>query len=287
MPELPEVETVRAGLERTVVGRRVREVTVTGPRTLRRHLAGPEDFVRRLTGRRLAAACRRGKFLWLPTDDGTTLLAHLGMSGQFLAAPPDTDPPRHLRARLRFDDAGPDLLFADQRTFGGLALTDDTLTEDGVPAALAHVAPDPLEPAFDDAWFAAVLRRRKTGLKRALLDQTLVSGIGNIYADESLWLARLHYARATERLRRADVDRLLVAVRQVLRAAITAGGTSFDDLYVAVNGESGWFDRSLEAYGRAGEPCSRCGALIVRERFTNRSSFFCPRCQPRPRSGHW
>jgi formamidopyrimidine-DNA glycosylase len=281
------VEKVRAGLQRWVVGRRIKSVAVAGERTLRRHVAGADDFVARLTGRRFAAARRRGKYLWLPLDDGTSLLAHLGMSGQFLTVPANAAAGKHLRARWTFDDDGPELRFHDQRTFGGLALADEGITDDGVPTVLAHVAPDPLEPAFDPEEFTARLRRRRTGLKRALLDQTLVSGIGNIYADESLWRARLHYARATDGMRRAEVDRLLDAVGGVLRDAIAAGGTSFDALYVAVNGESGWFDRSLEAYGQEGRPCSRCGAAIVRERFTNRSSYFCPRCQPKPRRARW
>jgi formamidopyrimidine-DNA glycosylase len=287
VPELPEVETVRAGLERSVVGRRIAAVEVFGERTLRRHAPGPGDFTARLAGRTVVAARRRGKFLWLPLDDGTNLLAHLGMSGQFLAVTSGAEPSRHMKARWTFDDDGPELRFCDQRTFGGLALADDELTDDGVPAVLSHVAPDPLEPAFDPQRFAASLRRRRTGIKRALLDQTLVSGIGNIYADEALWRAQLHFARGSDGLRGAEVGRLLEAVDMVLRAAIAAGGTSFDALYVAVNGQSGWFDRSLEAYGRDGEPCSRCGTAIVRVRFTNRSSYLCPRCQPRPRRGRW
>jgi formamidopyrimidine-DNA glycosylase len=287
VPELPEVETVRAGLERWVVGRQIAEVTILGARTLRRYPPGAADFAARLVGRRIVAACRRGKFLWLPLDDGAHLLAHLGMSGQFLAVDAGAPDPAHLRARFRFSDAGLELRFVDQRTFGGLSLDDAGVTADGVPIALAHVAPDPLEPAFDPARFSAALRRRRTGVKRALLDQTLISGVGNIYADESLWRARLHYARATDGLRRPEVDRLLEAVREVLLAAIAAGGTSFDALYVAINGESGWFDRSLEVYGRAGEPCSRCGTPIIRQHFTNRSSYLCPKCQPRPRNGRW
>jgi len=287
VPELPEVETVRVGLEKWAVGRRVASVEVYGDRTLRRHVAGPADFVARLTGRRIVAARRRGKYLWLPLDDGTNLLGHLGMSGQFLALTEEIPPGPHLRARITFDDGGPQLRFLDQRTFGGLALADDALTDDGVPAALAHIAPDPLEQAFDPEEFAARLRKRRTGVKGALLDQTLISGIGNIYADEALWRAKLHYARATDTMRRPEIDRLLGAVRDVLLEAIEAGGTSFDALYVAVNGESGWFDRSLEVYGRDGEACSRCGTMIARRQFMNRSSYLCPRCQPRPKNGRW
>jgi formamidopyrimidine-DNA glycosylase len=287
MPELPEVETVRAGLERWAVGRRIVAVEVHGERTLRRHLLGPADFIGRLTGRKIIGARRRGKYLWLPLDDGANLLAHLGMSGQFRAVGPQAPVAAHLRARFRFDDDGPELRFHDQRTFGGLALSDGGVSADGVPLELSHIAPDPLEPAFDPVGFGKALRRRHTGVKRAILDQTLISGVGNIYADEALWRAKIHYARATDTMRRGEVDRLLAAIVEVLQEAIKAGGTSFDALYVAVNGESGWFDRSLEVYGRDGEPCSRCGALIVREHFTNRSSYRCPKCQPRPRSGRW
>ncbi|MBV9291987.1 MAG: bifunctional DNA-formamidopyrimidine glycosylase/DNA-(apurinic or apyrimidinic site) lyase [Frankiales bacterium] len=283
MPELPEVETVRVGLQRWAVGRTIRSVDLHGPRTVRRHAGGPGDFAARVTGRRIESAARRGKYLWLPLDSGEAVVAHLGMSGQFLAVAPDVADQPHLRARFRFADGPPELRFVDQRTFGGLLV--DELTSGGgspVPVSVAHIALDPIDPAFDRNGFAAALRRRHTGIKRALLDQTLISGVGNIYADEALWRARLHYDRATDSLRRADVERLLDAVDEVLRAAIRAGGTSFDALYVAVNGESGWFDRSLEVYGREGEPCSRCGAAIRREPFMNRSSFRCPRCQRAP-----
>jgi formamidopyrimidine-DNA glycosylase len=171
------------------------------------------------------------------------------------------------------------LRFVDQRTFGGLVVAPDG----DPPPPVAHIAPDPLDPGFDEAGFAAALRRRRTGLKRALLDQRLVSGVGNIYADEALWRAGLHFARPTGALRPTDVARLLSAVRAVLTEALAAGGTSFDSLYVTVNGDGGRFDRSLDVYGRGGQPCRRCGAPIRREAFMNRSSYSCPRCQPRPR----
>src|SRR3954469_25067186 len=227
MPELPEVETVRRGLDRWAVGRTIAEVEVRGPRTVRRHAAGPGDFAARLRGRRIEAACRRGKYLWLRLDDGGCLLAHLGMSGQFLAVSASVEDPKHLRARFRFRDDGPELRFVDQRTFGGLGLDDGP---GSVPASVVHIALDPLDPAFDDLAFADRIRARRTGVKRALLDQTLVSGVGNIYADESLWHARMHYARGTDTLRRSDALRLLGEVRGVLEAAIAAGGTSFDAL---------------------------------------------------------
>jgi len=289
VPELPEVETVRRGLDVAAVGRTIGSVEVFGPRTVRRHAAGPADFAARLRGRRIEAAVRRGKYLWLRLDDGAALLAHLGMSGQFLAVPAGTPDPPHLRARFRFTDTGPELRFVDQRTFGGLALDEVAANESStaVPVTVAHIALDPLDPAFDRGAVYERLRRRRTGIKRALLDQSLVSGIGNIYADEALWRAKLHYARGTDTLRRAEVERLFDGVDEVFAAALRAGGTSFDSLYVAVNGESGYFDRSLEVYGREGEPCSRCGAPIRREPFMNRSSYRCPRCQRTPREPRW
>jgi len=220
------------------------------------------------------------------------------MSGQLLLGDPGRPVAPHVRVRFTFADSGPDLRFTDQRTFGHLMLVPfahgdvaDGAVPGGagrlLPSPIAHIAPDPLEAAFDPADFAARLRRRRTGIKRALLDQSLISGIGNIYADEALWRARLHWARPTETLRRGEVSRLLAAVSEVLTSALAAGGTSFDSLYVDVNGESGYFERSLEAYGRLGLPCGRCGTPIRRDSFMNRSSFSCPRCQPRPRSAHW
>jgi formamidopyrimidine-DNA glycosylase len=280
VPELPEVETVRLGLERGVAGRTIAAVDVGHPRSVRRHAAGAEDFAARLAGRTVLAARRRGKYLWLPLDSGDALTGHLGMSGQLLVVPGDSPLQKHLHVRLRFADGQRELRFVDQRTFGGLLVVPDA---DPVPPLLAHIARDPLDPAFDDEVFVERVRRRRTGLKRALLDQTLVSGIGNIYADETLWRAQLHGERPTDRLTRPAVRRVLAHARDVLREAVAAGGTSFDALYVSTEGVSGLFERSLNAYGREGEPCPRCGAPVRRESFMNRSSFSCPRCQPRPR----
>ncbi|MDQ1655583.1 MAG: formamidopyrimidine-DNA glycosylase, partial [Cryptosporangiaceae bacterium] len=282
--ELPEVEVVRRGLEAWVVGRPLGEVTVLNLRAVRRHLAGPAHFADLLAGRTITAAHRRGKYLWLPLDSGDVLLGHLGMSGQLLVQQPQVPDETHLRVRFRFADEGSELRFVDQRTFGGLAVESDA---DGLPRALAHIAADPLDPDFDDDAFAAALRRRRTGVKRALLDQTLISGVGNIYADEALWRVPLHYARPTETLTRAQALALLGHIRDVMTDALGAGGTSFDALYVNVNGQSGYFDRSLNAYGQEGKPCVRCGAPIRRDPFMNRSSFTCPHCQPRPRRGRW
>jgi formamidopyrimidine-DNA glycosylase len=282
VPELPEVETVRAGVEQYVVGRTVATAEVMNPRAVRRDLSGPEGFAAAMAGRTFLRAERRGKYLWFALDDSEALLAHLGMSGQLLVGDPDRPLDPHVRVRFTFTDGGPDLRFTDQRTFGHLMLVPLAYPDDRsrvVPEPIAHIAPDPLEAAFDAKGFAARLVRKKTQVKRALLDQSLISGIGNIYADEALWRAKLHWARPTESLKPSEVSRLLEAVRDVLTEALKAGGTSFDALYVNVNGESGYFDRSLHAYGREGEPCDRCATPIRRDAFMNRSSYSCPRCQ--------
>jgi formamidopyrimidine-DNA glycosylase len=281
VPELPEVETVRQGLSKWVVGRTIRTVEVHHPRAIRRHLPGDAHFIALLTGRTIVDVSRRGKYLWFPLDSGDAIIGHLGMSGQLLMQPADAEDEKHLRIRFTFTDGGPELRFVDQRTFGGLSLSEGGAE---LPDEIAHIARDPMDPAFDDEAFVARLRGKHTEIKRALLDQTLISGVGNIYADEALWRAQLHGARPTDQLTRPAVRRLLAHVRDVLGEAIVAGGTSFDELYVNVNGESGYFDRSLNAYGREGEPCHRCGTPIRREQFMNRSSFSCPRCQPRPRT---
>jgi formamidopyrimidine-DNA glycosylase len=280
VPELPEVEVVRRGLERHVVGRTVDSVQMLHPRALRRHVAGPDDFAAAVRGRTITGALRRGKYLWLPVGDDA-VLAHLGMSGQLLVGDPSRPLSPHVRVRLTFTDSGPDLRFSDQRTFGHLSLAAGGAV---LPAAIAHIAPDPLEPAFDLAAVTARIRSRQSGIKRALLDQSLVSGIGNIYADEALWRARLHWAREGQQLRPAQISQLFAAVQEVFAESLSAGGTTFDSLYVNVNGQSGYFERSLNVYGRAGEPCPRCGTPVRRDPFMNRSAFSCPKCQPRPRA---
>ena len=279
MPELPEVEVVRRGLDEHVVGRRIVDVTVLHPRAVRRQAGGADEFVARLRGRVVTAVERRGKFLWLTLDSDEAVVCHLGMSGQMLVRT-DDEAPTHLRIAFGLDD-GQTLQFVDQRTFGGLLVTE---IEDGVPLEVLHIARDPLDPLFDDAEFSARLRRKDVGIKRALLDQTLISGVGNIYADEALWRTSLHYARNSRTLRRAQIEALLTNVRAVMTEALAQGGTSFDALYVNVNGQSGYFSRSLDAYGREGQPCRRCGTAVVREPFMNRSSFRCPKCQPKPRN---
>ena len=347
MPELPEVETVRAGLADHSLGRPVQAVRVVDARSLRRHLPGPAHFEAALTGRTLRGAYRRGKYLWLTLSesDGTladeALVVHLGMSGQLLvrdepggksdsnsggdsgnelgARAAFDEQPRHLRVALELGPAGAtgsaastNRASAGQRLlFGGMFLS--PLVPD-VPAAVAanevapgelgqsevperflvpeavkHIARDPLDEFFDPAAVRRKFLRTSSGIKKVLLDQSVISGVGNIYADEALWRARLHYAKPARTLSAAQTRELLEAVTQVLRESLAAGGTSFDALYVNVLGESGYFERSLNAYGRAGEPCHRCAeagrtTLMVREPFQNRSSYRCPHCQRAPRS---
>lgn len=268
-----------------MLGRTIAGIEVLHPRSVRRHAAGAEDFAARLAGSTVHGVRRRGKYLWLElAGRRTALLIHLGMSGQLLVRPGDAVAETHLRVRLTFADGGPELRFVDQRTFGGMILAD--YVDGGVeplPSPVAHIATDPMDPAFDPHAAVTALRRRRTELKRALLDQTLVSGVGNIYADEALWVAGLHGSRSTASTTVKQGRALFTAVGEVMTAALAAGGTSFDALYVNVNGRSGYFSRSLAVYGQEGKPCTRCGTAIRRESFTNRSSYFCPRCQPRPR----
>jgi formamidopyrimidine-DNA glycosylase len=306
MPELPEVEVVRRGLDDHVVGRRIATADFFGARVARRHLPGPLDLADRLRDNVVHAAQRRGKYLWLvlqaPDGHRQGLIIHLGMSGQLLVELASAPLEPHLHATFGFADDGPQLRFVDQRTFGGMTLAD--LVPDpsvpslsvpslsvpslgaaprawGVPETITHIAPDPLEPAFDQGAVVARLKSRHTAVKRSLLDQGLVSGIGNIYADEALWRAQVHGRRVAAALSKPALGRLIDHARGVMLEALAKGGTSFDALYVNV--ASGYFDRSLNAYGREGRPCPRCGTLIRREPFMNRSSYSCPRCQPRPR----
>lgn len=305
MPELPEVEVVRAGLAPVVTGAVVRSVEVFDARSLRRHPGPHAEFPDLLVDRSFTGAVRRGKFLWLPlcgestvSDDRLALVIHLGMSGQVLVRPPS--PERVRLERIRITVHSPErgervLSFVDQRLFGSLAVDELVPTRDDAPAGLgadaarlprqvSHIARDPLDPHFDDRRFLASLAAKKTGIKRVLLDQSVISGIGNIYADEALWRARVHFAQPASALSGPRARGLLREVRAVLGDAIRAGGTSFDSLYVNVNGASGYFSRNLNVYGQQDRPCPRCGRPIVRVSFMNRGSHFCVRCQRLPRS---
>jgi formamidopyrimidine-DNA glycosylase len=292
MPELPEVEVVRAGLEPAVAGATVTGVRILDERSLRRHDAPAEDFIDRLVGSTLGVPKRRGKFLWVPIRPSSSsvatdaLIIHLGMSGQVLLR--DADAPLDRLTRISIDLVHPGhgplrVDFVDQRIFGSMGI--DRLVESGdvpgdlVPSQVLHIARDPMDPRFDDALFLTRLAKRNTGVKRALLDQALISGIGNIYADEALWASRVHYDQPTASLSRPRAKTLLAEVRLVLGKALAEGGTSFDAQYLNVNGESGYFSHSLNAYGQQGQPCPRCGRAIVREQFMNRGSHFCPGCQ--------
>lgn len=293
MPELPEVDVVRQGLQPFLEGRTIDSAQILHARAVRRQTGGARALTDQVRGQMIRHVSRRGKYLWWVLEDPagearSALVMHLGMSGQLLVIDPAAVPERvtrtHLRARF---DLGVEheVWFVDQRTFGGLHL-DELVPDDGgghIPASIVHIARDPLDPLFDEVSFVRSVRRRGSGIKRALLDQTVISGVGNIYADEALWRSRLHYDRPCDRLSSGSLGHLLEHVRAVMSEALAEGGTSFDDLYVNVNGESGYFDRSLQVYGREGEPCARCGRPIVREPFMNRSSFRCPSCQRRPR----
>ncbi len=272
MPELPEVETVRRGLDVHVVGR-----TITGVKQLHPRALSPKSLtiLDAITGSTIVGTGRRGKFLWLNLNRQVVLAAHLGMSGQFLIDAPDE---RHTRALFLLEAKGvvTELHFNDQRTFGWLSIEE---LVDGVPTSVRLIARDPFDELFVPKEVIADIRRRQVSIKTAILNQHIVSGIGNIYADESLWLAKIHPERRAHTLTKVQIDRVLQAAKEVMTAALHVGGTSFDQLYINVNGESGYFDIALNAYGKEGEPCPRCGAPITRIKFANRSSHFCPRCQ--------
>lgn len=285
MPELPEVEVVRAGLAKWITGKTIDSVKVLHPRAIRNHVAGPKDFAKRLHGQKISVVKRRGKYMWLELKSGEAIVTHLGMSGQVLINKPGGDPEKHLRIKYTFKDAKREMYFVDQRTFGGMHIDEQVEVEgDYLPTSVAHIARDPFDPKFDPTDFVTRVRQKNTDVKRALLDQTLLSGVGNIYADESLWRSKLHWAFPTAKLTAKKAEELLGHATDVMREALAQGGTSFDALYVNVNGESGYFARGLSAYGREDEPCYRCGRLMVRDAFMNRSSFRCPKCQPAPKT---
>lgn len=279
MPELPEVETVRAGLETYVVGRKITEASSFHSRAIKPDSIAPLSAV---VGAKIKSVNRRGKFLWLGLDRDFTLAAHLGMSGQLLVQPSNYPAQTHMRARLsingrKFSKGRADeIRFIDQRTFGWLSVEE---LNNGVPTSACHIAHDPFEPEFNLKQVVAKIKVKKTSIKSAILNQEVISGIGNIYADESLWRAKIHPEIICEGLSEAEIRKVISSAVSVMKSAIKAGGTSFDEQYKNVNGKSGYFSRSLSVYGRQGEPCSRCRTPIARIAFANRSSHFCPRCQ--------
>ncbi|MEY3561197.1 MAG: bifunctional DNA-formamidopyrimidine glycosylase/DNA-(apurinic or apyrimidinic site) lyase [Actinomycetota bacterium] len=298
MPELPEVETVRAGLAQHLVGAKVNSIAISDARSLKRNVSGPQGFVDELSGATLQAVVRRGKFLWLPISQSRALVGHLGMSGQILVRTPDYEPDAQTRVVIDVTDASGqnlEIRFVDQRLFGGLAIDDLVPTSDGkspgyspeavidavIPATVSHIARDLLDEHFNPIAVAERMVKKNSGIKRVLLDQNLLSGIGNIYADESLWLAKLHYDKPASAISKKKHLELIETAAEVLRKAVAQGGTSFDEQYKNVNGESGYFSQSLNAYGMTGVPCNRCGTPIKREAWANRGSHFCPKCQRR------
>ena len=283
MPELPEVETVRLGLARDAIGARIADLTVTHPRAVRRQPGGGQEFAGLIRGREIAGVHRRGKYLWFDftEDPEAVLVAHLGMSGQFRLVSEATNDP-HVRVHFQLAD-GRVLQFRDQRTFGWVLADEFSDTPgDRLPRVVAHIAPDPFSASYDPTNVLAKFSRSQSGIKRLILDQTVVSGIGNIYADEALWAARIHYETPAWALSAQQGSELLEQAQAVMARSLSAGGTSFDSLYVNIGGDQGWYATQLNAYGQEGKPCPRCGAPIRRERFANRSSAFCPACQTAP-----
>ena len=279
MPELPEVETVRRGLAPWIVGKKIKKIELVHKGGNRSSTYAPLNSVE---GARVKNVVRRGKFLWFELDRDLALVAHLGMSGQFIIQRRDADDEKHLRVRIDCGDRKREIRFIDQRTFGWVAI--DQLVHDGdefIPQSFARIAPDIFDKKFDRTAVISKIQKKNSAIKRVLLDQSVMSGVGNIYADEALWRAAIHPERISKKLAEQEISTLLDAVTFVMREALKQGGTSFDDLYINVNGESGYFDVELEAYGQEDEPCSRCGTQIRRITFGNRSSHFCPSCQPK------
>lgn len=305
MPELPEVETVRAGLAPALTNATVKSVEILDVRSLKRHLAGPKDFVKTLVGAKILGVVRRGKFLWMPLEiagqkEPLALVGHLGMSGQMLLRKPGAAEDKLTRVIIHAETPrgkAIEFRFIDQRIFGSLAIDELVRTTDGkpggfsdgiasdkwwenlIPKSAAHISRDPLDVDFDSAFVREKFKKKASGIKRVLLDQQVLSGIGNIYADEALWQTKLHYDQPANTLKTATYESLISAVKQILQSAVAQGGTSFDEQYKNVNGESGYFDVSLNAYGMTDQPCPRCGTAIKRDSWMNRGSHFCPKCQ--------
>lgn len=305
MPELPEVETVRAGLAPALTNAIVHEVEILDARSLKRHPGSAADFKNTLLGAKILGVVRRGKFLWLPLEIENqkrqlALVGHLGMSGQMLLRKPGEPEDKLTRVKITVETAKGkpmEFRFIDQRIFGSLAIDQLVPTADGLPGGFApkqkksapwlnmipsqaeHIARDPLDDNFDEAAVLAKFKKKNSGIKRVLLDQQTLSGVGNIYADEALWQSKMHYDQPATSLSSQKATELLAAVRKILADAVAQGGTSFDEQYKNVNGESGYFAVSLNAYGQTGEPCNRCGRPIKRENWMNRGSHFCPNCQ--------
>jgi formamidopyrimidine-DNA glycosylase len=276
MPELPEVETYIRELAPHLHGRRVVDARVTWPRTIA--IPSADEFATQIVGRRFERFGRRAKYLLFTLDDGRSLIVHLRMTGKLQVVDSQPAPDPHTHVVLRLDD-GRELRFRDARKFGRIWLVAD------VDAVLHGLGPEPLDDAFTEAGLGAQLARRKAPIKPVLLDQGVAAGIGNIYADEALYRAGVHPARPANSLTGAEVARLHAAIRAVLGDAIrmqgsSLGGSSVQN-YVRPDGEPGGFQAEHRVFQRTGQPCFTCGQAIERIVLGQRSTHFCPHCQPR------
>ncbi len=272
MPELPEVEIIRGQLQKELAGARIASCEVGLPRLVT--YPTPLGYRRGLKGRYIQGVSRRGKYLILELDDGRELVIHLGMTGSLVLSSPGAERPRHTHVVFHLED-GRDLLYVDPRTFGETALL---RRGDRTPLRGLHaMGPEPLEDDFTCECLASTLRG-KCRVKSALLDQSRVAGIGNIYADESLHRAGVNPLRRLDELSPEEIEHIHAAVREVLAEAISRGGSSVSD-YVNLRGDRGSFQNDHRVYRREGEDCPACGAAILREVIAGRSSYYCPACQ--------
>ncbi len=299
MPELPEVEVVRRGLEEQLLGAQIKKAEVFFPGSLRGQDA--KRFSNAVEGWTITNAVRRGKFLWMLGEDDQgkqtlySLVVHLGMSGQLLINQPDIElshrNQRHLRVQLTLEDDRT-VNFVDQRTFGRMLVEPLVETKDNKPAGLGadshfiprnvemNVARDVLDPHIDLEKISSVIRNRKSSIKHSLLDQKLVSGIGNIYADETLFASRMNPGQRASSLSETQIQEVFKHAGTIMEAAIKHGGTSFDELYVDTSGNPGYFEQELQVYGRGGEPCKTCGTILEKLQQSGRNATYCPQCQP-------
>lgn len=276
MPELPEVEVIRRDLERDTVGKRIKDVQVKLPRIIRRH-KNKKEFTDALAGAKITKVDRRGKYLLMHLDSGRVLVMHLGMSGRIERTTGRKSVEKHTHVVIKFSTGG-ELRFIDMRQFGELFVA----AEDGLDGVkeLSHIALDPLGDSFTWQVFSEIVSSRKMKLKSLLMDQKFISGIGNIYSDEILWAAGLRHDRQSDSLTSQEVRRMYRAMQEVLQEGIRHGGVTLEDeTYRNLYGKTGEFQQHLKAYGREGEPCRRCRTPIVRERWGNRSTYFCRQCQ--------
>jgi formamidopyrimidine-DNA glycosylase len=276
VPELPEVETVRRQLERDVVGKRIKEVKVSGTRTVRRQTKN--HFIKRVTDTKITGVRRHGKYLSLALDSGDEVYIHLRMSGQLLRLPIKAAPIKHTHVVLTFTQTG-QLRFVDPRTFGEWFVTNpETIAADA--PEIGQLGPDPLDEPMSWRDFARMLQVKDTKLKSFLTDQTVLAGIGNIYSDEILYDAGLRYDRSSRSLSTMEVRRLYRSVVETLHEAVKHGGSTLDDeQFVDIFGKPGGYAEFHQVYGRDKLACRRCRGTITKARFGQRTTYFCPDCQ--------